>query len=188
MLLELKSKIYLLLVGSFILLFVSLAYSVKNIDANTEIISEVENKYLTLSKNIQKLNLSIEEKQSSVLQSILLGETPKKNHAQFRRIIDDIYEIINEDDRLNTLLDEKLLILKKRLIAYKSVEQSIVDSLHSEFNEDLEDAVIGYNEVTKGFAGDVNELEKIIRGILQETIVELRESNILNQMMVIVSF
>lgn len=186
--LELKNKIYLLLVSSFILLFISLAYSVKNIDENTEIISEVENKYLTLSKNIQKLNLSIEEKQSNVLQSILLGEAPKKNHAQFRRIIDDIYETISEDERLKTLLDEKLVVLKKRLIAYKSVEQSVVESLHSEFDEDLEDAIIGYNEVTKGFAGDVNELEKIIRKILQETIIELRESNVLNQMMVMVSF
>ncbi len=186
--LELKSKIYLLLIGSFILLFVSLAFSVKNIDENTEIISEVENKYLTLSKNIQKLNLSIEEKQSNLLQSILLGDAPKKNHAQFRRIIDDIYEIVSEDERLKTLLDEKLLTLKKRLIAYQSVEDSVIESLHSEFNEDLEDAVIGYNEVTKGFAGDVNEVEKIIITILQETIVELRESNILNQMTVIGSF
>ncbi|WP_373072309.1 EAL domain-containing protein [Sulfurimonas sp.] len=177
-----------MLIGSFILLFVSLAFSVKNIDENTEIISEVENKYLTLSKNIQKLNLSIEEKQSNLLQSILLGDAPKKNHAQFRRIIDDIYEIVSEDERLKTLLDEKLLTLKKRLIAYQSVEDSVIESLHSEFNEDLEDAVIGYNEVTKGFAGDVNEVEKIIITILQETIVELRESNILNQMTVIGSF
>jgi len=186
--LEVKSKIYLLLVSSFILLFISLAYSVKSINANTEIISEIENKYLNLSKHIQKLNLSIEEKQSNVLQNILLGETPKKNHVQFSRIIDEIYEIIKDDNRLKTLLDEKLLVLKKRLVAYKSVETSVVESLHSEYKEDLEDAVIGYNEVTKGFAEDVNEVEKTIRTIIQETIVKLRESNVLNQMMVVISF
>jgi diguanylate cyclase (GGDEF)-like protein len=186
--LELKNKIYLLLVSSFILLFVSLAFSVKNIDDNTEIISEIQNKYLSLSRKIQSLNLSIEEKQSSLLQSILLGETLKKNHAQFSRIVDDIYELIKSDEDLKALLDEKLLVLRKRLVAYRSVEESIIESLDSEYKEDLEDAIVGYNEVTKGFAGDVNEVERIIRKRIQATVSELRESNISNQMMVSVSF
>lgn len=186
--LEVKSKIYLLLISSFILLFISLAYSVKSINDNTEIISKIENKYLTLSKNVQKLNLSIEEQQSDVLQSILLDDTPKKNHTKFRRIVDDVYEIIKNDNRLKKLLNEKLLILKRRLVAYKSVENSIIESLDSEYKEDLEDAVIGYNEVTKGFADDVNEVEKTITLIIQETIVQLREANIFNQIMVTISF
>jgi diguanylate cyclase (GGDEF)-like protein len=143
---------------------------------------------MSLSKNIQKLNLNIEEKQSSVLQSILLKETPKKNHAQLRRVVDEIETIVKLDEKLKDLLFDKLLVLKKRLIAYKSVELSVVESVDSEFKEDLEDAIIGYNEVTKGFAGDVHELEEAIRTMMQETIVGLRESNILNQMMVIASF
>ncbi len=186
--LELKSKIYLLLISSFILLFVSLAYSVKSIDENTETISQIENKYLNLYKNVQKLNISIEEKQSEVLQRILLNQELQKNHNKFGRIIDEIYEIVEFDEKLKEILDKKLIVLKKRLVAYRSVEASIVESLHSQYKEDLEDAVIGYNEVTKGFAGDVSEIESIIRGFLQETIVELRESNVLNQTMVGISF
>ncbi len=186
--LELKSRIYLLLISSFLLLFVSLAYSVKSIDSNTEIISQIENDYLDLYKNIQGLNISIEEKQSEVLQRLLLGQPLQKNHNKFGRIIDEIYEIVEFDEKLKKLLDKKFIVLKKRLVAYKSVEASIVESLNSEYKEDLEDAVIGYNEVTKGFASDVNEVEEIIRGFLQETIVELREANITNQMMVGISF
>ncbi|WP_241856087.1 EAL domain-containing protein [Sulfurimonas lithotrophica] len=186
--LELKSKIYLLLISSFILLFVSLAYSVKNISSNTKIISEIENKYLNLSKNIQKLNLNIEEKQSNVLQSILLGKKPQKNHTHLEAIVDDIYEMIKFDLRLKNLLQDKLLVLKKRLVSYKSVEVSVIESLNSKYKEDLEDAIIGYNEVTKGFTEDVSEVEQTIRSIIKNTIVELRESNSLSQMMVITSF
>jgi len=174
--------------SSFILLFVSLAYSVKSIDSNTDTISQIENQYLDLYKNVQKLNVSIEEKQSEVLQRVLLGQPLQKNHNKFGRIIEQIYEIVEFDEKLKKLLDKKLIVLKKRLVSYRSVETSIVESLHSEYKEDLEDAIIGYNEVTKGFAGDVIEIESIIRSFLQETIVELRESNISNQMMVGISF
>ena len=186
--LEVKNKIYLLLLSSFLLLFISLAYSVKNINSNTEIISEIENKYLALSKKIQKLNLNIEEQQSSVLQSVVLGEVPRKNHAHFSLIIDEINEMIKFNNRLKELLDSKILVLKRRLVAYKSVELSVIESVDSEYKEDLADAVIGYNAVTKGFAKDVSDVEKTISLIIKDTIIELRESNDFNQLMVVLSF
>jgi len=186
--LEVKNKIYLLLISSFILLFLSLAYNVQNISSNTQIISEIENKYLYLSKNVQKLNLSIEEQQSSVLQSLLLGNVPKKNHSHFGKIIDDINFIIQNNDILNKLLSHKLSVLKSRLVAYRSVEFSVVESLKSQSQEDIEDAVIGYNAVTKGFAKDVSEVENTIRGIIKNKIIVLRESSQISQIMVIISF
>ena len=131
--LEIKNKIYLLLLSSFVLLFLSLAYSVNNISQNSEIISEIENKYFKLSKNVHKLNLNIEQKQASVLQSILLGNKPKKNHAHFAGVIDTVSDIIRDDNKLENKLSAKLLILKKRLISYKSVEYSIIESLDSEY-------------------------------------------------------
>ena len=47
---------------------------------------------------------------------------------------------------------------------------------------------MGYNEVTKGFASDVKDVEESIRNIINDRIIELKESNFLSQITLTLSF
>jgi len=185
---QIKSKIYLLLIISFLFLLVSLSYSLTNINKNTKTIDNFHFYYLELSSKITDLNYKIKKNQANTLQAILLNEKLPENYNLFVKLIDNIDTFAKKDEKLYLDFAKKIKIIKKRLLAYKSVELSIIEAISSEYPEDLKDALVGYNLVTQSFLTDVNELTNKMKGILEIRISELKESNIITQNMIIVSF
>jgi len=185
---NIKSKIYLLLIASFILLLISLSFSLKNINNNTKIIEGFKEHYLNLSSEITTLNYKIKQNQADILQAVLLKQIPPENHALFASLIERISYSSKQDKKIDKRFSQKILTIKKRLLAYKIVEASISEAMHSKYAEDLEDAVIGYNLVTNSFLIDVDELTKQMNEILQSRIDELKASNIVTQQTVSISF
>ena len=186
--LELKGKVYLLLIASFILLLISFSYALKNINNNTQIIEDFNEHYLKLSSKITSLNYKIKKNQSDMLQAVLLNQIPPSNHALFILLVDEISLLSKKDEKINKKISQKILVMKKRLLAYKSVEASIPEAMESKYKEDLEDALIGYNLVTNSFLADIKELKNQMNEILQKRIVELKDSNIVTQKTVGASF
>lgn len=185
---KLKSNVYLLLVISFILLFISLVFSMNNIKDNTKMIEHFKINYLSLSSKIASLNYKIEQNQSEMLQSILLKKSTPKNYSLFIALIDEISFLSKKDLKLDSDFSNKISVIKKRIIAYKLVEESISEAIKSEYPEDLEDALIGYNAVTESFLVDVKELTSKMNLILQERIDELKSSNEVSGQTLAVSF
>lgn len=186
--LQIKSKIYLLLIASFVLLFTSLSFSLNNINNNTKIIEDFKEHYLHLSSKITSLNYKIKQNQSDMLQAVLLKQAIPENYATFISLIDEIKILSENDKKIDEKFSKTVLIIKKRILAYKSVELSISEAMLSEYKEDLEDAVIGYNLVTESFLVDVKELINQMDEILQIRIYELKASNLVAQQTVSISF
>lgn len=146
-----KGSIYLFLITSFVLLLVSLFFSMQNIKNNIQMIDNFNTHYLNLSSKITSLNYKIEENQSDMLQAVLLKNKLPQNYSLFISLIDEISSISKKDVKLDKDFATKIDIVKKRLVSYKSVEESIPLALESKYKEDIEDAVIGYDLVTESF-------------------------------------
>lgn len=185
---QLKSKIYLSLILGFLLLLLSLSYSLTNINNNTRMIENFRIYYLNLSSKITDLNYQIKQNQTDMLQSILLHEKTPENYLTFVSLLDEISVLAKKDTKLDSKFSTKIDIVKKRLVAYKSVEKSVLEARKSLDKEDLKDALIGYSLVTASFSIDANELSAQMKEMLQGRITELKDSNILTQEVVVVSF
>ena len=185
---QIKSKVFLLLIVSFILLLISLSFSLKNVNENTKIINNVKENYLGLSTKITALNYKIKKNQADMLQAILLKQLAPENYALFISLVDEISSLSKKDVEINKKFITKISIIRKRLLAYKSVEVSIFEAIASKDKEDLEDAIVGYNLVTESFLEDVKELTTQMSTILERRISELKESNIRTQQTVAISF
>lgn len=183
-----KGSVYLFLVISFILLAVSLLFSIQNIKNNTKMIDNFNEYYLNLSSKLTSLNYKIEENQSNMLQAVLLKQKPPQNYLLFISMIDEINSIAKQDVDFDNDFSNKVAIVKKRLVAYKSVEESIPIAVKSKYKEDLEDALIGYNLVTESFLIDVQELITKMNDMLQLRIRDLKASNNITKQTIGVSF
>ena len=106
---QMKSKIYLLLILSFLLLLVSLSYSLTNINNNTEIIEKFRINYLRLSSKITDLNYKIKKNQADMLQSILLQEQTPQNYSTFVALLDEINKLAKKDIKLDSKFLSKIL-------------------------------------------------------------------------------
>lgn len=183
-----KGSIYLFLITSFVLLLVSLFFSMQNIKNNIKMIDNFNTHYLDLSSKITTLNYKIEENQSDMLQAILLKNKLPQNYSLFMSLVDEISTMAKTDINLDKDFYTKVEIVRKRLVSYKSVEESIPLALTSKYKEDMEDALIGYDLVTESFLVDVQELISKMNSVLQVRIDELKSSNNITKQTIGVSF
>lgn len=175
-----KSKLYISLAISFILLITSLYISIQSINSTSKMIEHIEQKQLKLNYLASKLNSDIEINQSNILQAIILKDRDsiKSIHTSF----DALYNLVNELDILIQSSDVSELmkiidVIKRRVVGYKAVENSLIEALESKESEDIQDALIGYNAITLKFSEDTNKLTNISNTQLYEDISLLKQSN-----------
>ena len=174
-------KIYIILISSFALLFFSLLLSYNNLENNSKLIHYLGKEQLKLTNAVNQLNYNIKKNQAALLQAQLRGhsESLEKNRAYLAitRNIKEIEAFVAENPDINKKFKEKLLTIKKRIISYELVQKSLLDAIKQQDSEDIDDAFIGFNDITVKFSKDTSFLIKIANEQLYNNILDLDKNN-----------
>ncbi|MDD5717139.1 MAG: bifunctional diguanylate cyclase/phosphodiesterase [Sulfuricurvum sp.] len=193
MLHEYKFKLYLTLAISFILLFFSLFISSKSIHATSGMIMNVEKKQLVLLGITSKLSHSAEKNQAEIFKAILLNDK-----ESIQSVLNSFYEINNAVNELDTFvkynaieidhINEVLTLIKKRIIGYQLVQNSLIDALKKGDKEDTNDAIIGFNATNAQLTHDIGTLVELVNHDLNTHINKMKNSNDESKKDIIYSF
>ncbi len=177
-----KSKLFLTLFISFILLLVSLFVTYQGIEKNNQMIVSMEEKQIKLSYFANKLNHDIEMNQANVLQSIVLNSTFSVQNSQtalqeLSELVSKLQQFIQESEMSNTYIESIIDKITRRMVSYRAVQDSLVLAIGSKDLEDIQDATIGFNAITIKFAQDIESLIDKSNKILYKKLLEIKESN-----------
>jgi diguanylate cyclase (GGDEF)-like protein len=93
--------------------------------------------------------------------------------------LEENIELLNMTIERTNNADLKALLsrLHKRIVAFKYVEESMVEAWDSKDKEDFEDALIGYSSVARKVTSDVVELQDLSGIYLNSAIAEVQEAS-----------
>ena len=185
--------LYATLFISFLFLLAALSFSYKNISHNNDMIKYIEKEQIKLNFFANKLNYDIKKNQANVLQLILLEkgfteQTTKKSFQEIQHSIDKLEKFLQKTKAdLPGFLDV-LNTIKKRVIAYKDVQSSLLKIMHSEDKHKFEETLFRFNHITQNFFEDTNKLIDISNENLYTKVLELKANNDLSAAMILFSF
>ena len=185
-------KIYATLIASFILLMLSLILSYKNLQANNKVLNYLNKDQITLTYFTNKLNYDLKKNQSVILQYILLkkelsSDSLSKTFQDIDESLDALDQFVNTHQVPQTFT--KLFSkIKKRIRSYKIVEKSIITALQEHDDEDLRDAIIGFNSVIEKFSQDTEVLTDLANSLLYNQITALEKNNKESSFILLFSF
>ena len=177
-----KSKLYISLFVSFMLLMASLTINYTNIKNTNEIIHSVEKEQIKLFYLANKLNYDVKVNQANILQSIVLKEKLSENiiNTHFNNLSNLVEELNNfiHNSKVHSPEISKIIVkLRKRNVSYKAVQKSLIQSLESQDEIDIQDAVIGLNAITMKYSQDTNNLLNIVNAKLSKNLSEIQSNN-----------
>ncbi len=186
-------KIYFTLVVSFALLLFSLIVSFKNTHENSAMLKYLSKGQIKLNYYTHKLNYDIKKNQSDILQATMLQQpfSDIQEHSAFSelsRSIQKLNEFINEHNELPEEFITTFRVIENRVEAYKLVQHSLLLAIASKDVPDIQDALIGYNDVTLKFSKDTDKLIDLANEQLYENITLLNENNDISSKTLIFSF
>lgn len=177
-----KIKLFIVISFSLLLLGSSLYLSTTSINNTTKMIDRIENVHLKFLLLSSKLDHDVEINQSDLLNAIIIEDTDAI--ANIKDSFNDLYKLtfalddFNKNNNINIKdIDKTIVIMKKRMIAYKIVQISLIEALESKNKEDILDALIGFNSVTLKFSQEVTTLISSLNIKLKDKMNQLRVSN-----------
>ena len=186
-------NIYIILFSSFFLLLFSLILSYNNIQQNSKMLKQLENDQIQLSSYVNQLNYNVKSNQSTILQARLRGDTMSANeqHNSFALITENIIhldEFVQQHPGLSQDFIDRLFIIKKRVIAYELVQESLIEAIKMNDTEDIDDAYVGFNDITIKFSKDTNMLIEYSNSQLYGNILILETNNTHSARVLLFSF
>jgi len=188
-----KNKILIILVSSFLLLIFALAISYNNIESNSSVIKYLEKDQIKLNYYANKLNYDIKKNQTAILQLLVLEKdfTKEISNQSFEEISTCVRNLENFLKKKKVKLEgfsETLETIKKRTFAYKAVQNSLIEAIKSKDKLDIEDALIGFNNITINFSEDTQRLIDISNEALYTQVLQLKANNNQSATTIILSF
>lgn len=185
---NIKSKIFTGIIISFILLIFSLYVNFQGILKTSKVIDSIERTQLKLTHEVSTLARLVEENQVEVLEYIILNKDDtslyhKNYFVKLQQVVDGLSDI-NSNSEINNVID----VIQNRVISFKYVENSLIQALNEENEEDMQDAIIGFNTTAKMFSKDIDKLIVLSYKQLHRQIVELKSSNSVNYRDMLLSF
>jgi diguanylate cyclase (GGDEF)-like protein len=177
-----KSKLYISLIVSFILLISSLIGSYTNLRNTNKIITSIKQEQIKLSYLANKLNYDVKMNQATILQSIVLKEEiptiiSDTSLENLSKIIKELKTFIQTSNIQSKEIQPIIDRLQTRILSYKSVQDSLTESLASEYEEDVQDAALGLNSITAKFSQDTDNLIDIANTALSSNLADLQKAN-----------
>ena len=156
-------------------------------------ILSIEKQQIKLSYYANKLNHDIEMNQANILQSIILNDsfTMKNSQSSLQELSNltlKLEKFIQKSEMKNSSVDEILQKIKRRVVSYKAVQNSLTEAIISQDPDDIQDAVVGFNAITVKFAQDIERLIDLSNEILYVNLLELKESNLKSSNTLLISF
>ncbi|WP_455756743.1 EAL domain-containing protein [Sulfurimonas sp.] len=177
---DLKNKLFFSIFISFLVLLFSLYISYSNTSKNNDIIKQIEKNQIKLSFLSNKLNYDIKINQTEILQQIILDKDQDifKLNASMKNINKTISRLNKFSKKVHLKeFSDVILTIKKRIIAYTLVKNSLLASIKSKDEEDIHDSIIGFNLITISFSQDIERLIDIANTELYATVLELQNRN-----------
>lgn len=163
-------------------MLVPLYLSIQSIRSTSNITDFIINEQMKLSESSNKLDNDIKINHSNVLTAIILNNPQTRENVQksFKNIKNDIQNI---DDFFKNIyfkqdeLVQTIDIIKRRVVEYEAVSESINEALNMRNKEDIEDALLGFSKINKKFTEDTNNLLKLVKEELQIDVRNLKITN-----------
>lgn len=188
-----KRKLYLYVFIGMAFMLVPLYLSIQSMKSTSKIIDFIVNEQIKVSELSYKLDNDIKINNSDVLTAIILNSKSARINVQesFNNIKDDIEQIdlfLNDIEAKHDKLVESVDIIKRRIVGYEAVNQSIYDALNNNNKEDVEDALLGFSKINKKFSEDTSNLLDLVKSELQNDIYNLKTTNSDMKLRIFVSF
>ena len=177
-----KYRIYLALAISFILLLIALIMSYNNIKESSDILKYLSRDQIKFNYYAHKLNYDLKKYQTEVLQYTLLKKDFTKlnegnNFSAFQLTLEKLQNIAQKTHQDSKDFTNLVLVIKKRIVAYKIVQHSLKQAIQEGDVQDIQDALVGFNAITSKFAKDTNKLIDLANSQLYTQIIILGKSN-----------
>jgi diguanylate cyclase (GGDEF)-like protein len=185
-------KLYATLIVSFILLILSLILNYKTLQQNTHVLNYLNKDQITLTYFTNKLNYDLKKNQSVVLQHLLLDKDLSDSMIQksFQNIDASLLSLKKfvHAHNLPATFIKLLNTIEKRVVSYKIIENSILTAMEDKDQEDLQDAVIGFNNVIQKFSRDTENLTNLSNALLYDKIIAIEHNNTKSSLTLLFSF
>lgn len=190
---KIYKKIALAIFVSFTSVLIPLVINYQNISTNNKMLNYLSTDQVNLNYYTYRLNYIIKKNQTEVFQAVLLKDLKRaslnKNHFQeINNSIEQLERFQKEHTKLPKSFSQTLSTLQKRVVAYNIVEKSLFEALESQDNEDIEDAIIGFNDITATFSKDTQRLIDQVNHQLSASISKIKASNNNSRDSLILSF
>ena len=177
-----KYRIYIALFISFVFLVAALIMSYNNIKESSDILKYLSRDQIKFNYYAHKLNYDLKKHQTEVLQLTLLHKDFSKLHeldrfSSFQSTLEKLQTILQKTHEDSQEFTSLLLVIKKRIVAYKIVQHSLEQAVNQGDLEDIQDALIGFNAITSKFSKDTNRLIDLANAQLYTQIIILGKSN-----------
>jgi len=172
---SLRTRSYILIVLA-IFLFIIPLYVGKSALSNTRaIVENMQEELLDLVEFTYLVEHNVQEHRNKILEKMIKGKTIDLNVEGFE--LENNIELLDSTaERTHSPEVKALLVrLKKRIIAFKLVEESMVDAWVNQNKIDFEDAMVGYDSVVSKVKSDVVELQDLSSVFLNRAIAQIEE-------------
>ena len=168
---------YVLILFSIVLFMVPLYIGNTAMSNSAKIIENIQEELLDMVELTYQIEHNVYKHRNALLEKIIKNEAIDLEIEGFD--LEENIDLLNitvertNNEQLISLLNR----LHKRIVAFRYVEESLVEALDSEDQEDFSDALIGYNSVARKVTSDVEELQDLSGIYLNRAIAEVQEAS-----------
>jgi len=173
-------KIVALLAVAIVLFVIPFLIGGKALSLSDEILHDIEGRQIELVAHTFNLESELKKNHIEVLEAIIIGKVDgvlaiHKSFTSLKEKVSDLERFSQKynNQHVNTIMEN----VKKRMIGYVAVEESLINALASDYLEDKEDALIGYNSVSSKFTDDLSKLRIYANKHLIEQVRVVHKSN-----------
>ncbi|MEN8147030.1 MAG: bifunctional diguanylate cyclase/phosphodiesterase [Campylobacterota bacterium] len=172
---NIRIRNYILIVLAIFLFITPLYISNSSISNTTDVVENIQDELLDMVEFAYLVEHNVQEHRNFILEKMVKGENIDLEEER-SALKDDIGLLDILVDRTNDpQLKTVLIRLQKRIIAFKLVEESMVNAWLNEEKIDFEDALVGYESVTSKVRHDVIELQDLSSVFLNEAVKQIHE-------------
>ena len=172
-------KLYISLSLGLILLLGALLISYNNIQVNNKLLTQLNREQIKLNYYTNLLNLDIKKTQVNLLQKLLLHHSISKKVQESQKIATHIKKLekYGTNSNISKKYLEVLQKIKNRLVSYQFVRKSLIIAVKQNDTIDIQDALMGFNSISKKFEEDIQTLRGLANAQLYQKLSMVKQSN-----------
>ncbi|MDA3947052.1 MAG: EAL domain-containing protein [Helicobacteraceae bacterium] len=175
---NLRTSSYILILFSIFLFIVPLYIGNNAISNSTKVMENIQEELLDMVELTYAIEHNVYKHRNALLEKIIKNESIDLEIEGFD--LEDNIELVNITIERTNNSDLKRLLerLRKRIIAFRLVEESMVEAWVQQDKEDFDDALIGYSNVARKVTSDVVELQDLSGIYLNSAISEVQKASV----------
>ncbi len=172
----LRISSYILIVFSIFLFVIPLYIGNVAMSNSTKVVENIQEELLDMVELTYAIEHNVYKHRNALLEKIVRNESIDLEVEGFD--LEENIELLNITSERTNNPDLKVLLarLHKRIIAFRYVEESMVEALDMNDSQDFEDAMTGYSSVARKVTSDVVELQDLSGIYLNNAIAEVQEA------------